>query len=216
MKLLGLYLIATTAVLLGVTSCEQKTETVSPPTGSSDSSADLFFDKFNPGNIAFGAPQQMGYGETKQAAVLLSKAKSISELEQGLRETGIVRGHTIKVADVMEAHLSGNAFEILSVTPDVQPISGRDTTEWKWDIKPKDFGNLPLHLSVNAKLLVDGQERTRAIRTFDETVFVKITWPLSAIIFVRNNWQWLWTALVIPAVGWVWHRNRSGKKKKRK
>jgi hypothetical protein len=146
----------------------------------------------------------MGYGETKQVNLVLSKTKSIAELEQTLKESGIVRGHTIKVTDIMEAHLSGNEFEILLVTPEVQAISGRETTEWKWDIKPKDFGRLPLHLSVNAKILLDGQERTRTIRTFDETVYVQVSWPRSAIIFVRNNWQWLWTFVVIPIGVWIW------------
>jgi hypothetical protein len=178
---------------------------------------DVLFNSLDPGQIAFGAPSRMGYGETKQANLLLSKIKSIPELEQTLQETGIVRGHTIKVADIMEAHLTGNDFDILPVTPEVQPISGRETTEWKWDIKPKDFGSLPLHLSVNAKIMLDGQERTRPIRTFDETVYVQVAWSRSIPIFIRNNWQWLWTTLIVPIAGWVWHRRRkAGKKKRRK
>ena len=165
---------------------------------------DAIFSKLDPGQIAFGAPSHMGYGETKQASLVLSKTKSIVELEQTLKETGIERGHTIKVADIMEAHLSGSDFEILLVTPEVQAISGRETTEWKWDIKPKDFGRLPLHLSVNAKITLDGQERTRTIRTFDETVYVQVAWPRSVLIFARNNWKWLWTFVVIPIVAWIW------------
>jgi hypothetical protein len=179
------------------------------------STFDLLFSQLDPGQIAFAVPKEMGYGETKQATLLLSKTKTIQELEQSLEESDLVRGHTIKVADIMEAHLSGNEFEILAVSPEVQPISGRETTEWKWDIKPKDFGSLPLHLSVNAKLMLDGQERTRAIRTFDETVYVHVTWPRSAIIFVRNNWQWLWTTLLVPVAGWLWHRKWKRKKKRK-
>src|SRR5882724_10274589 len=66
------------------------------------STLDAVFSKLDLGRIAFGAPSRMGYGETKQANLVLSKTKSIAELEQTLQETGIVRGHTIKVADIME------------------------------------------------------------------------------------------------------------------
>jgi hypothetical protein len=148
----------------------------------------------------------MGYGETKQASLVLSETKSIAELERTLQETGIVRGHTIKVADIMEAHLSGNDFKILLVTPEVQAISGRETTVWKWEIEPKSFGRLPLHLSVNAKIMLDGQERTRVIRTFDETVYVEVAWPQSVLIFARNHWQWICTFLLLPVIGFVVNR----------
>jgi prepilin-type N-terminal cleavage/methylation domain-containing protein len=177
------------------------------------STLDAIFSKLDPGQIAFGAPSRMGYGETKQANLVLSETKSIVELEKTLQETGIVRGHTIKVADIMEAHLSGNDFEILPVTPEVQAISGRETTVWKWDIKPKNFGRLPLHLSVNAKIMLDGQERARAIRTFDETVYVEVAWPRSVLIFARNNWQYICSALLIPVVGWLVNRIWKSKQK---
>jgi prepilin-type N-terminal cleavage/methylation domain-containing protein len=169
--------------------------------------------KLDPGQIVFNAPDRMGWGETKQATLLLSKVKSIAELEQSLQNTGTVRGHTIKIADVMEAHLSSNDFDIVPISPETQAISQRETTEWYWDIKPKDFGKLPLHLSVNVKVTVDGQERTRAIRTFNETVYVEVARTRSALIFLRNNWQWLWTTILVPVAGWLWHRKRKSRRR---
>jgi hypothetical protein len=114
----------------------------------------------------------------------------------------------------MEAHLTGNDFDIVPITPEEQAISRRETTEWKWSVKPKDVGTLPLHLSLNAKFKVDGQEAARTIRTFDKTVYVKVFSPRGIAVIVRHNWQWLCTALIFPIAGWVWHRGRKSAKKK--
>lgn len=176
-----------------------------------------FFANLDPGPVSFQAPARMGYEESREARLLLSDIKAISEQQQSLEDKGIVRGqtisvayngtvqdHTIKIADVMEAHLSSNNFEITSITPEKQATSGREATEWKWEIRPKNVGELPLHLSLNAVVMLDGQERTRAIQTFDQTVYVEgVGWLGSVGIFVRNEWKWICTVLLIPAIGWL-------------
>jgi hypothetical protein len=175
---------------------------------------DTLLSSLDPGQIAFGAPGRMGYGETKTVTLLLSKIKSISELEQSLAGSEIVQGHTVKVADVMEAHLTGMDFDIVPTTPEVQSISGRETTEWSWQVKPKEFGRLPLRLSLNAKFVVDDKEQTHTIRTFEETITVTVAWPRSVLVFLRHNWQWLCTAILIPVAIWIGRRVWKSKKKK--
>jgi len=176
---------------------------------------DAIFDKLRSAEIAFKAPPKMGYGETKQVRLLLSETISAPQLEQILQDTNNVTTNSVKVADIMEAHLVGDDFTISPVTPETTPISGQQLTEWKWDIKPKAFGKMPLHLSLNAHVTVDGEERTRSIKTFDTTIYVQVTGFRSVTIFFVNNWQWLWTTIIVPIVFWAWHKKRKVKKKKK-
>jgi hypothetical protein len=37
---------------------------------------------------------------------------------------------------------------------------------------------------------------------------VRVTFLSQLSSFVKDNWQWLWTAILIPVVGWVLARGR--------
>jgi len=49
------------------------------------------------------------------------------------------------------------------------------------------------------------------IRTFDRRVMIQVTWAKRLSGFLGQNWQWLWTAILLPLVAWLW-----GKHNKRK
>lgn len=176
---------------------------------------DTIFDKFEKAQIAFQAPHVMGYDEIKQVRLLLSEVLPVSQLEQIL-QTNVVGTNSIKAANIMEAHLVGDDFSISPITPETQAISRHETTEWKWDIKPKDFGGLTLHLSLNAEVKIEGDTQTRSIKTFDETIYVGVVHYRSIKAFCQNNWQWLWTTILVPVVAWLWHKKNKSKKKNKK
>jgi hypothetical protein len=48
----------------------------------------------------------------------------------------------------------------------------------------------------------------RVIRTFEETIAVNVTLSQRVSSFFANNWQWLWTAILIPIIGWLISRRR--------
>jgi len=123
-------------------------------------------------------------------------------------EAGQKEGATINVSDQMEARLTGFGFAIQAVTPEIQAVSDKSTTEWKWDIKPAEPGLQRLHLTVSALLSIEGSRVPRAIRTFDRTIDVQVTSQERLSFFFTENWQWLWTAILIPIVGWLWGRRK--------
>ncbi len=152
-------------------------------------------------------------GETKTVNLVISQTVSIPELMESVQAKGdVVEGHAIRIAPMMQAHLAGGAFEITPITAEEQPISGTETTEWKWEIKPKQFGKLPLHLAVNAMVTLDGREVTRTLRTFDETVVVNVSWTQSALAFVDEHIEWVLTGVLVPLVGWLVARWRKMKR----
>lgn len=124
---------------------------------------------------------------------------------------GEKEGARIRVSDRMEARLSGPNFAITAITPEIQAVSRNDVTEWKWEVKPSNDGRQYLHLTLSALLSVDGTSTPRAIRTFDKVIEVEIGWHQRVGSFFEKNWQWLWAAVLVPIVGWLWKRKIGSK-----
>ena len=58
-----------------------------------------------------------------------------------------------------------------------------------------------------------GGERVYAIQTFDEKITIQVSWSETAGTFVKENWKWLWTTLLVPIAGWLWaKRAQKGKR----
>jgi hypothetical protein len=93
-------------------------------------------------------------------------------------------------------------FAITAVTPEIQAISGHETTEWKWDIKPVSEGKQYLHLTLSAFI----GSTPRTIRTFDKIIEVEVTWRQKIFQFVENNWQWLGTVILAPFAVRLWKK----------
>ena len=93
--------------------------------------------------------------------------------------------------------------------PQVQAVSQTVMTEWKWEIEPTKVGPQRLHLTLSALLTVNGERTPRVIRSFEHAIEVHVTWRQNLAGFIGQNWQWLWTAILIPVVGWVVQKRRT-------
>jgi hypothetical protein len=173
---------------------------------------DELLNKMEFGVIAFNAPTHINIDDSSQIQLLLSLADTVENLKQSITEEGEKVGATIKVTDRMEARLSGYMFQITAITPETQAISKSQETEWKWEIHPKEEGKHRLHLTLTALLEIDGRSTPRAIRTFDKEIEVTITTSQKISIFFKKNWQWLWAAILVPVLGWLWKRKKAAKK----
>lgn len=170
---------------------------------------DRILDSLARANIAFNAPPSINLTSSAQIQLLLSLEQSIEALRKTLTQAGDKEGAQIRISDRMEAHLIGQNFQIMAITPEEQAITSKGVTEWKWEVKPTILGRHSLHLTLTALFVVDGNSTRRAIRTFDKTIEVEVTWPQRISGFVFNNWQWLWGAGLAPLVVWLWKRRKS-------
>jgi hypothetical protein len=164
------------------------------------------------GSIAFNVPTMMTLNRSDDVRLLLSPSMSVEQLqklllEQLSRETK-VEGIEVRIAPRMEARLSGTNFSILALTPEVQPVTWKEPTEWGWEVSPTEAGSQALHLTLTAILQIEGKDSTRAIRTFDRDIRVEVTWPQHISRFAAENWQWLWTTVAVPIALWVWGKRR--------
>lgn len=163
------------------------------------------------GSIAYNAPSKINIDDSPMIQLLLSLTETISELQDTITQQGELVGETIKVTDRMEALLKSNDFNIIEKTPRIQAISESMQTEWLWEIHPMKKGKYNLHLTINAYFDVNGHDTPRKIKTYDRTIFVEVTIKQNIIRFIGNNWKWLWAAIVVPIVGWLWKRKKKKK-----
>lgn len=181
------------------------------------SPVDLILHTMQLGNIAFNAPTSMDLDETVRIQLLLGIKQTIEELKQNIKVEiekkhlfGDIEAARIKVAPlIMQAHLEGYSFDIKSITPDEQPISSEITTEWLWEVIPKSSGIGILSLTLNAKLPIEGNSTYRTIRTFKKEIRVEVTKLQQTENFIKDNWQWLWTAIFFPMGAWLWSKHGS-------
>jgi len=172
---------------------------------------DRILEKLEFGNIAFNAPRSMNFHDTALIHLMLGLATPTDELKRMIEAEGEKEGARIRVSGRMEARLSGPNFAITAITPEIQAVSQSDVTAWKWEVKPSSAGRQYLHLTVSALLNVDGASTPRVIRTFDKVIEVEVAWHRQVGSFFEKNWQWLWAALLVPIVGWLWKKKKGTK-----
>ena len=164
-------------------------------------------------NVAFNTPSKLNIEDTFQVHLVLSLTDTIEQLKKAISEAGKKDGASyVRVSNRMEAKLAGYYFRIVSITPEVQAVSKEQLTEWKWEIYPMKEGRHNLHLTLTARIEVDGYDTPREIETFSRQIEVTVTIAQKAKSFFGNNWQWLWAAIIIPIGGWLLNRWRKKKK----
>jgi len=162
-------------------------------------------------NIAFNTPESMSLNEAKKVELLLSTSLSKEDLKKEVEKHGVegnIRGEEVKISDQMEAILTGDGFQITEVLPTRQAISKTSETEWTWDVRALKTGKLRLHLTLNALVTIGDNPQPYPIKTYDKEYIVEVGRIDSVVNFARNNWQWLWTTIVLPVGAWLWKRKR--------
>jgi hypothetical protein len=205
--------LAACCLLVLLSSC---TGPMAPPIGDGkapdvdpESSVDLVdkvVRKLEWGSIAFNAPPAMKYHEAQSIELLLSPTLSADELQTQLEEKTGADSARVKISNRMEAKLRGTGFSIEGLSPSIQAIPSDQTTRWKWNVTPTDYGTQHLYLALSAHIKLAGDDTPFVVKTFERTFDVQITVPQQISAFVQGNWQWLWAAILLPAAGYLWKR----------
>lgn len=188
-----------------------------PPPYPSDSSAsrglslelvDGIVRNLNWGSVAFNAPDSMTYQHPQIVEFLLSPSLPQSELQAQLHQRVGAEAATVRIANRMEATLTGWRLGIQALSPELQAIGSQQTTRWRWEVTPVQHGEAQLHLVLSAHVDVAGSDAPFVVRTFDRSVQVHITPGQRASDFFQHNWQWLWAALLVPIAGYLWRQRK--------
>lgn len=160
------------------------------------------------GNIVFNVPDSMKLNETRGIHLVLSATKTVSQLEQQIQEGGSLRNRSIRISRIMVANLKGAGFEINPITEPMQVVDMNADTEWRWEITAIQPGTRNLYLTMDAIITIDGKEKPHTIHSLSEEIMVHVSIQQHISAFVAKNWQWLWSAILVPLIGWLWERRK--------
>lgn len=180
------------------------------------------------GNVAYNTPpQEIRWKDSTDMEVVLrpSTSNSIDDLEQKIKEVkeaGEVEVEPVDVSSRMEAVIFSTpepAFDVSSITGEPQqPIISEGDTEWRWKVVASSTGDKDLHLKLSIGLSSPQEGESFSFRPVEgfpvsfEKISVKGTQWQNASNFVGSNWQWLWTAILIPLVAFLWGRRKKSSK----
>ncbi|VVD31058.1 hypothetical protein [Paraburkholderia dioscoreae] len=159
--------------------------------------------------MAFNTPPPMNIDAAAAKVELrVGPRQSPAELVKSITAPGEVQVHEVQIANRMKASLFGDpeGLTITPLSPASQLVSRTTPSIWVWSVKPRKAGQYRVHVELEAEVKIDGEDTPRLIDVFDGTIAVTITGPQRVEHFAKDNWQWLWTALLVPAGGWWWKR----------
>lgn len=177
----------------------------------------VIVDGFGLANIAFNPPETMVVGDRKLVELLLSPEETQAALRAALPDGDRVSAETaaVQVAPRMEARLAGLGFAIESLGPVEQVVSRTQRTRWLWAVVPTTAGVQPLHLSLSARIDVDGHDTPFVVRTFDREIVVRVTTAQRAQALLSEHGSWAWSALAVPLLGFLWKRHKQSREQRK-
>jgi len=158
-------------------------------------------DRLPLGQMVFNPPSEMKQGKKERLTLRISRDTNFNILD-ALKGNGIPKVEEIKISEFMKVRLNGENFEITQLNEEQQIVGYNEYTEWAWDVLPKKFGKLVLHLKVTLRIRLPFGEEVKDHPIIDREVKVKVGIVYSLKIFIAKNWKWIITALIIPIIGW--------------
>jgi hypothetical protein len=199
------------------------TPSVSPTPTESPSPSDLEaiiekeVQKLRESKIVFNPPREMQEQKTEKVEARISLEDIGPALAQGLEGHGAPETATLKVSPIMKVTLTGDptAFHIEGSGAE-QIVAGKPFAQWEWYVTPLKAGDLNLTLTATATIDVPGRgEKPAYYKTLEKPITVHVDRWRASKQFFANNWQWLWTVILVPGLGLIWglrkRRNRKAR-----
>jgi hypothetical protein len=174
------------------------------PAGAANEIAELRRQLYK-GSVAFNAPQALHRDESAEIALFVGIGNHAATMKAALPGP-LAQKHsaTVQISDRMQAKLTGIGFDIQPESAETQPVGVLNMTQWRWQVSPTQTGKLHLHLTLNALLKNGGETQAITLRTFDRTIPINVTFDQRVSSFFGDNWQWLFTTLLLPIGVSLW------------
>ncbi len=143
--------------------------------------------------IAHETPTRAQFGRPFEVTVAID-ATGDSTAADALPGRGDIVEGTAQISADVQATLSGDQFEIESVTPLIQTVSPITENVWRWSVTPLEAGSHPLTIELFA---LNG-DRAMPVRTFRDDVEVNVS-RIGQVIATANSFSPI--AVVIGGIG---------------
>ncbi|MCG7400251.1 hypothetical protein [Caballeronia zhejiangensis] len=162
--------------------------------------------------MAFNTPPPITIDDTATVELRVGPNQTPEEVKKAITYPGTIQVHEVRISNRMQADISGDkaVLSITSLDPDIQAVSGQSPTNWRWLIKPLKEGKHTVAVKLYALVKIDGTPTPLKIASYDGTIVVTVTTRQQVEAFVKQNWQWLWTMIFVPAGG-LWWKYRTKK-----
>lgn len=170
------------------------------PLVSISESTDVFKNKLFSANLAFVVRDKANIADSVKAQLLIDTKKDLEVLSKELTVAGNVTTKQISVSRIVKATLVADNFDITNITENEQILTDNSSTEWLWTLKPKTAGKHEVNLSVTAIIKYEGKETKHHLKTFDKTITIEVTKEQLIIGWIKENYKWLITTLLLPLV----------------
>ncbi len=178
------------------------------------------------GFIEYNPPADMtvGTADTIVVRVLKSKLPPLSASSTAPALPGQTVSSGLSVYPRMRVALTTNSGAAFTITPDpntptTQTVPDNGFAEWRWQVAPLLAGPAKSLVVTAWADLSDQHLDPILIQEYEAEVNVQVAPapPPPSVgsqvqSFIGKNWQWLWAAIVIPALGWATHRFSRKKK----
>lgn len=131
--------------------------------------------------IAHETPKGATFGRPFTVTVALD-ATGDDTATDALSGRGNIAEGEARVSDTVQAMVSGEAFDVEAITPDVQRISPLTENVWRWKVTPTAVGNQELVIELFALM---GDEAL-PLRTFRDSVEVEVSRIGQAIALAQS------------------------------
>lgn len=172
----------------------------------------------NNASLAFSLPEAANIDQDINAQLIVAIDEAVEKVAKELTVKGTVTTANFKTSRVVTARLVAPDFMVTAVEDEEQVILENRPAVWNWILTPKSAGKYDIMLTVNAKVEVNGKEKTSHIKTFEKKLTIEITHEQIVKRWVKNKWEtfanWIWTVLLVP--GFFWLKNKWQKRKSRR
>jgi hypothetical protein len=167
------------------------------------------------GKISYSVPDTMDFNRDYLAILRISKNESDSTMtvSSGFRvDDKFVLIENVRVSTTMSAELvdlstEGN-FSIKELSTKEQNIEQLGFTEWQWVVRPNRGGYHALRIVVKVVEHSDYGSRVKDIPILERDVYVKAKPVISAMIFLKDYWQWIVAVVLIPLIKYWWDQRK--------
>ena len=155
-----------------------------------------------------GPPETMQVGDFEKVSLTVSLQETVEELRAKLTEQARAAGHQVRskeilVYDVIRAYLTGTkGLLVQSLDQELDRLLTGGSQEWTWTVEAVKPGKQTLYLTLSA--LIRGEKGVDTIHSWEEDVEVSVSVGRATSGFLKDHWQWIWSALIVPIALFLW------------